>query len=205
MRIQPSQAKHRLFIGGIPHDITRDGLEDILITRVKGASTGLLRLVVCGGGRARRRQKGACVGRGGVRLRGSERAAGRRLSPPAPRPPCLPKRVPLAPRSPKVSRFARCPARRRPCPRAPAVEGPHPSAAPPTPAPAPPPPAPPPPGAPHLPSARAPPPPGLEKIEMSRSKDPAHPELNRGFAFLEFYNSECAQQARTALCQPDFK
>ncbi|KAL4448889.1 hypothetical protein ABPG77_007606 [Micractinium sp. CCAP 211/92] len=46
---------------------------------------------------------------------------------------------------------------------------------------------------------------GLEKIDMSRSRDPAHPEHNRGFAFLEFYNSACAAAAKHALSQPDFK
>lgn len=40
---------------------------------------------------------------------------------------------------------------------------------------------------------------------MVKSKDPAHPEQNRGFCFLEFYNSACAQHARAALSQPDFK
>lgn len=40
---------------------------------------------------------------------------------------------------------------------------------------------------------------------MVRSKDPAHPDHNRGFAFLEFYNSACAAAARHALSQPDFK
>jgi RNA recognition motif-containing protein len=40
---------------------------------------------------------------------------------------------------------------------------------------------------------------------MVRSKDPAHPEMNRGFAFLEFYNAACAAQAKTIMSQPDFK
>jgi hypothetical protein len=35
------------------------------------------------------------------------------------------------------------------------------------------------------------------------SKD--QPELNRGFAFVEFYNSACAQLAKNALSTPDFK
>ncbi len=46
---------------------------------------------------------------------------------------------------------------------------------------------------------------GLEKVDMVRSKDPLHPEQNRGFAFLEFYNASCAALAKTTLSQPDFK
>ena len=38
---------------------------------------------------------------------------------------------------------------------------------------------------------------------MVMSKETPH--LNRGFAFLEFYNSACAQLAKTSLTQPDFK
>ena len=40
---------------------------------------------------------------------------------------------------------------------------------------------------------------------MVKSKDPAHPEQNRGFAFLEFYNAACASAAKSTLSQPDFK
>jgi heterogeneous nuclear ribonucleoprotein R len=46
---------------------------------------------------------------------------------------------------------------------------------------------------------------GLDKIDMVKSKDPAHPEQNRGFCFLEFYNSACAAAAKHTLSQPDFK
>jgi hypothetical protein len=36
VRIQPSQAKHKLFIGGIPHELTREGLRAALEPVVKG-------------------------------------------------------------------------------------------------------------------------------------------------------------------------
>eukprot|EP00887_Chlorella_sp_A99_P007263 scaffold2.g7263.t1 len=43
---------------------------------------------------------------------------------------------------------------------------------------------------------------GLENVEMVMSKE--NPDYNRGFAFLEFYNSACAQLAKSALSQSDF-
>lgn len=36
MRIQPSQSKNKLFVGGIPHDLTREVLEQQLLPLVKG-------------------------------------------------------------------------------------------------------------------------------------------------------------------------
>ncbi|KAL4857414.1 Phototropin-1B [Chlorella vulgaris] len=38
VRIQPSQAKHKLFIGGIPHELTRDTLKDLLDPVVRDRS-----------------------------------------------------------------------------------------------------------------------------------------------------------------------
>lgn len=50
---------------------------------------------------------------------------------------------------------------------------------------------------------RAPPRTGLTHVDMVMSKET--PEFNRGFAFVEFYNSACAQQAKNVLSHPDFK
>jgi len=36
VRIQPSQAKNKLFIGGIPHELSREGMQAVLEPRVKG-------------------------------------------------------------------------------------------------------------------------------------------------------------------------
>lgn len=44
---------------------------------------------------------------------------------------------------------------------------------------------------------------GLQHVDMVMSKE--QPELNRGFAFAEFYNSACAQLAKSVLSHPDFK
>ena len=38
VRVQPSQAKHRLFIGGLPHDLTRETLDGIVRGHAIGAS-----------------------------------------------------------------------------------------------------------------------------------------------------------------------
>lgn len=40
VRIQPSQAKHKLFIGGIPHELTRDTLKELLDPVVRGGWWG---------------------------------------------------------------------------------------------------------------------------------------------------------------------
>lgn len=37
LRVQPSQSKHRLFLGGLPHDLDRAGLEAALGDRVRGS------------------------------------------------------------------------------------------------------------------------------------------------------------------------
>ncbi|GAB4820056.1 hypothetical protein N2152v2_007102 [Parachlorella kessleri] len=44
---------------------------------------------------------------------------------------------------------------------------------------------------------------GLQHVDLVMSKE--QPELNRGFAFVEFYNAACAQLAKNALSSPDFK
>jgi hypothetical protein len=37
VRVQPSQSKNKLFVGGIPHELTREGLKELLDPIVKGA------------------------------------------------------------------------------------------------------------------------------------------------------------------------
>ena len=37
-RIQPSQAKHKLFVGGIPHELSREDVKAELDMSVKGGS-----------------------------------------------------------------------------------------------------------------------------------------------------------------------
>jgi heterogeneous nuclear ribonucleoprotein R len=44
---------------------------------------------------------------------------------------------------------------------------------------------------------------GLQDVDVLRSKE--NPEQNRGYAFLEFYNSSCALHAKKRLSQPDVK
>ena len=44
---------------------------------------------------------------------------------------------------------------------------------------------------------------GLMKLDLVQSKDFAG--QNRGFAFAEFYNTACANHAKTVLSPPDYK
>ena len=65
VRIQPSQAKHKLFIGGIPHELSREELKDMLDPIVKGEAGGL-----AGGGWVSLRAAGCELGCGTTGLRG---------------------------------------------------------------------------------------------------------------------------------------
>lgn len=150
VRIQPSQAKNKLFLGGIPHELTREDLFDLLSPLVKGE-----RRRTASSGRALR-PLGLCP-------------SCRRCTSPAPPGPPVPLRRPHATPPPP---------RPDPC----LLLLPAPLA---------------------LPTCRTRS--GLDKIDMVKSKDPAHPEQNRGFCFLEFYNSACASAAKHTLSQPDFK
>ncbi len=162
VRIQPSQAKNKLFLGGIPHELTREDLFDLLSPLVKGEPPR----AALAASRAARQRNCCCM----------LWSAGRPPPPPPPRLPwpCLlslrrpmPHHIPWPPLPTPASSAAR--------PLAPLA----------------------------LPTRRTPP--GLEKIDMVKSKDPAHPEQNRGFCFLEFYNAACAAAAKHTLSQPDFK
>ena len=44
---------------------------------------------------------------------------------------------------------------------------------------------------------------GLEAVDLVMNRE--QPDHNRGFAFLDFYNAECAKRARAVLAAPDFK
>lgn len=180
VRIQPSQSKNKLFVGGIPHDLTREALEQQLLPLVKGepAQAAWADLAAC------------CL------LLLLHVLVMSTSPSEAFQPPLSPAFAPLSTlrrnvnaRSSQVPGSHPAPARLA-SPWAPLIH----------------------PAPPSLPLGRPPPrlpalsrPPGLEKIDMSRSRDPAHPEHNRGFAFLEFYNSACAAAAKHALSQPDFK
>ncbi|PIA34861.1 hypothetical protein AQUCO_03700259v1 [Aquilegia coerulea] len=45
--------------------------------------------------------------------------------------------------------------------------------------------------------------PGVEHVDLV--KDPQNPGRNRGFAFIEYYNSACADYARQKMSEPHFK
>ena len=203
VRIQPSQAKHKLFIGGIPHELTRDSLRELLEPVVKGGRGSWVLLFVpmselccavlcCAGGWTAlgpSRQAGCCVPRTlSTRSRTRPPTAHSRTSPPAPPhtspPVCHPPRQPLYGPTLNLMPPSQPLAPSNPLP--PCLPGPPPLAPPP-----------------HRLLLTHPP--GLEEINMVKSKDPAHPEQNRGFAFLEFYNSACASAAKSALSQPNFK
>lgn len=165
VRIQPSQAKNKLFLGGIPHELTREDLFDLLSPLVKGEP---------------------CRAASSSSHQASSHQASRAVH--ALRPLGL---CPLSRRCTKpCPARASCPPCAGPMPHHPRVPTPASSSClPPAPL--------------ALPTCRTRS--GLDKIDMVKSKDPAHPEQNRGFCFLEFYNAACASAAKHTLSQPDFK
>lgn len=178
----PTQSKHRLFLGGLPHDLDRAGLEAALGDRVRGEPCWVSMPRRLG---QQRGSQGVCGGcRGWVR----------RGAVPGPLQPLLGKAVRTGPLLSQLCQPLSLATR--------LASPPDPSATPRR--------CPPPPPLPARPTRLAScrlrlvrrSAPGLENVEIVMNKE--NPSLNRGFAFLEFYNSACAQRAKSALSAPDF-